>query len=398
MAGTEKKNIPNANVLDTSEPPFKHAPVEISWKSAAMPTAGLTAPRDGERSYSATRARKPARSVYLATYHSEAAQEYRAFPRLIRSLPAASRFSLAADPVSADWILYLEGDMRRDFLQLRRHPLVHQHFEKCYLFGHLASRLKPLPGVYTSVSHRQFASGRYRPVCHPTLGTRSGNRFLPDDYDDRPRRYFFSFTGAATSWVRRRLYRMPFKRPDVLIVNSSDYRHWEGDTNAEWQQRYVENILDSEFVLCPRGYGLGTMRLYEVMSLGRAPVLLADGCVLPEGPAWDDFCVRVAERDIAHLPRILEPYRPNATAMGQRARQAWESFFHPERQWVSLLTELERVATRLHRSRRREIMGWRLRIPVIRVEEFARRAAKRSLLAGCRLLGRPCPYSFQHLR
>ncbi|MDQ2919268.1 MAG: glycosyltransferase family 47 protein, partial [Verrucomicrobiota bacterium] len=84
------------------------------------------------------------------------------------------------------------------------------------------------------------------------------------------------------------------------------------------------------FVLCPRGVGASTIRLFETMRMGRVPVILSDEWVPPVGPLWEKFSVRVAEKDFAQVPRLLEEREHMAVPMGQLARREWEEWFSPE--------------------------------------------------------------------
>ena len=71
------------------------------------------------------------------------------------------------------------------------------------------------------------------------------------------------------------------------------------------------------------------MRLFETMQAGRAPVILADDWVEPDGPAWERFSVRVREEDYESIPARLEALEPEAAAMGRLARRQWEEWFSP---------------------------------------------------------------------
>jgi hypothetical protein len=98
----------------------------------------------------------------------------------------------------------------------------------------------------------------------------------------------------------------------------------------DYYRRYAELTKASKFVLCPRGIGASTIRLFETMRMGRVPVILSDEWVAPEGPAWDKFSLRVPEKDYAAVPRLLESREASAVAMGQLARREWEEWFSPE--------------------------------------------------------------------
>lgn len=76
--------------------------------------------------------------------------------------------------------------------------------------------------------------------------------------------------------------------------------------SAQTQRRdFLRNTLDSDYVLCARGYGNCSIRLYETLCLGRIPVYVNTDAVLPYEDIidWKRYCVWVEERD---LPRIGE--------------------------------------------------------------------------------------------
>jgi hypothetical protein len=82
------------------------------------------------------------------------------------------------------------------------------------------------------------------------------------------------------------------------------------------------------------------MRTFEVMSLGRAPVVISDHWQPPPGIPWSEFCVVVRQDDVASVPAILERLEENATSMGQRARQIFDEYFAPNVFLDRLLTML----------------------------------------------------------
>src|SRR4029077_18783462 len=84
------------------------------------------------------------------------------------------------------------------------------------------------------------------------------------------------------------------------------------------------------FVLCPRGLSVSSIRLFETMRMGRAPVILSAGWVAPTGPRWASFALRIREREFARIPRLLEEREGEAVQMGERARKEWEEWFSEE--------------------------------------------------------------------
>ena len=82
-----------------------------------------------------------------------------------------------------------------------------------------------------------------------------------------------------------------------------------------------------------RGAGSGSIRLFEVMQAGVAPVLISDKYLLPAHVPWDNFLIRIAERDIARLAELLESHLSSAEDRGRLARQAWLDYFSPEKEF-----------------------------------------------------------------
>jgi hypothetical protein len=149
----------------------------------------------------------------------------------------------------------------------------------------------------------------------------------------------FSFLGGSTSIVRKRLFNLKFNRSDVLIENTSAYWHWDNSQpdRDERQRRYAETLAASHFALCPCGAGAGSSRFFEVMAAGVAPVLLSDEFELTPGPAWDQFLIRVRERDIARLPTILERHLDSAGERGRLARDAFDEYFAIDHEFDCLI-------------------------------------------------------------
>lgn len=103
------------------------------------------------------------------------------------------------------------------------------------------------------------------------------------------------------------------------------------------RREYVANMVESDYVLCVRGIGNFSYRLYETLSLGRIPVFVDTDCVLPLDfdIDWRDHCVWVEEDEIDRLgDRVLEFHEALDEAEfeeRQRAcRQLWETRIRPE--------------------------------------------------------------------
>ncbi|QIF02941.1 exostosin family protein [Roseimicrobium sp. ORNL1] len=145
----------------------------------------------------------------------------------------------------------------------------------------------------------------------------------------------FTFAGSCeTHPVRQKL--LELYGESGLVLNSNRQRvtaAFSAGSTAEIAElrRVMEvSVGQGQFALCPRGVGASSMRLFEVMSMGRAPVIISDEWVPPSGPNWNDFSIRIAEAEVEHLHELLEPHRHRAHEMGVLARRAWEEWFSPD--------------------------------------------------------------------
>jgi hypothetical protein len=68
---------------------------------------------------------------------------------------------------------------------------------------------------------------------------------------------------------------------------------------------YVNSMVNSDYILCCRGRGNFSFRLFEALCCGRIPIFIDTNCVLPFDFAidWKKYCVWV---DSKELPQIAE--------------------------------------------------------------------------------------------
>ncbi len=84
----------------------------------------------------------------------------------------------------------------------------------------------------------------------------------------------------------------------------------------------------SRYILCPRGCGNSSHRLFESMSLGTASVIPPDKWRPVEGVDWS-FALFLPERNIPRLDRILREPEHECEQRGQAALAAHQEFFSP---------------------------------------------------------------------
>jgi hypothetical protein len=109
------------------------------------------------------------------------------------------------------------------------------------------------------------------------------------------------------------------------------------DVERESQLEFLNNILQSDYVLCTRGHGNFSYRLYETLSCGRIPLFIDTDCVLPFDfdIDWRKFCIWVDEADLSSIAeRVLDFHHslsPDEFIELQIAcRRLWEEWLSPE--------------------------------------------------------------------
>ena len=208
---------------------------------------------------------------------------------------------------------------------VRTHPLFRRYREKAVVLD-LDDRPVPFwKGLFNSAEKNW-----YDPRCHRTVPyihhRYLWNTKLEPRMDDESGRFLFSFVGNMdTHSSRRSLLRL--NRRDALIVDTSKTNPWaDTATRYEWARQFEESIHASKFVLCPRGRGAGSVRVYEVMKAGRVPVIISDDWVPPRGPDWDSFSIWVKEDQTESIPTVLERNEWRHKHMGCSARTEWEKW------------------------------------------------------------------------
>jgi hypothetical protein len=238
---------------------------------------------------------------------------------------------LVDDAVKADVILYLEPQALRDrpYAELLLKENYIRHYpEKCFSYAYADFFIGFLPGLYVCLPQQHAASPRFASWNY-VLGLPNpfAEKMAAESASRKPT-LLFSFRGTKSAAVREPIIAHASAWADFARVTEVDGKLFH-NVPEEDQRRYVEEILDSQFVLCPRGLGCSSHRLFETMALGRVPVILSDAWVECDGPDWKACSVRVAERDAHRLPEILRAYADRSAEMGRRARQEWETWFAP---------------------------------------------------------------------
>lgn len=257
---------------------------------------------------------------------------------------------LAGDMGEADAVLFVDLHQHPAdvFLRvLRRHRAVRDHRRKVYVYDERDYPFVSFPGIYVSATPALACRHRLVGGPYPALPTSMRvERAHPD--------LLFSFSGARTHRVRDAV--LGLRHPRSFLRDSTDINFFPwlneaADSVRDAARQEYETVTSrSKFVLCPRGHSPSSFRLYETLRAGRVPVVISDDWLPPPRVDWDACAIRVAERDIAGIPSLLERLEPRWPEIAAAATQTFDEHFARSRLWHHYATSLAELEP--SRSRR----------------------------------------------
>ena len=135
-----------------------------------------------------------------------------------------------------------------------------------------------------------------------------------------------SFVGSATHPIRIRMYETLAQKKDCIV----QLKNWSPTVEKNDFQHFINIANRSKFLLCPRGYGLNSFRLYEAFQLGCVPVVITDKFFLPweEELDWSEFSVLICEEALNDVYDIISSI-PNDYyhRMLQNAKKLYADYF-----------------------------------------------------------------------
>lgn len=205
---------------------------------------------------------------------------------------------------------------------IREHPLTKTYPSRVMVYDERDRPWCAFPGIYVSMP-AQYFEPRYQ---------QAWGYFPQADVESQmgPRDLLFSFIGSPSHKCRRRLFEL--RHPDAVIEEVSGFTFYDPSSpDFELRRQRFRSVMSrSRFVLCPRGKGVSSIRLYEAIAHGCVPVIVSDDWVPPSGPEWGSFSIRWPEAAAEGLIGMLEERDARWDEMGRLARSAYERFFAPE--------------------------------------------------------------------
>lgn len=110
----------------------------------------------------------------------------------------------------------------------------------------------------------------------------------------------------------------------------------KNETNLSFRTNYVNNIVNSDYIVCVRGIGNNSIRFYETLCCGRIPVVLDTDIVLPLNDIidWKKLIVWIEREDIDIIDKKIYEFHQNISnedflERQKLMRKIWENYFSP---------------------------------------------------------------------
>jgi hypothetical protein len=231
-------------------------------------------------------------------------------------------------------------------------------------------------GFYCSLRSELFDSRRHRTMSYPIVF----NEFV-DEFAQTDATLDFSFVGGITAGVRTRIFEAfgaDGKQHNALVsIQPASWTTILDGTDLGIKREYAESLRKAKFILCPRGAGVGSVRLFETMRAGRVPVIISDGYVLPSDIDWDRCAVVVREAKVRAIPDIIGSRMHEWSDMATRARQAWEENFSDRTVLSYLARQVGAIRTSSPDADLRVKASYAVRVGSVLVEQRLRPVAGR---------------------
>lgn len=110
------------------------------------------------------------------------------------------------------------------------------------------------------------------------------------------------------------------------------------DERSKTTLEYYENIIASDYILCYRGAGNFSVRLYETLAMGRIPIFINTDCMLPleDKIKWKDHVVWVEYNELHKLEELVFQHysKFNETTLN-------EFFYQNRKMWLDNMGMVE---------------------------------------------------------
>ena len=268
--------------------------------------------------------------------------EKREFIRLYSLVKEVNLCTLVESYSDADIILVTDIHHKNSYLSILSIPEHRKYYNKILCYSEMDFPPDAIPGIYSSCSKKNNPVNRgaayYFHMKNMELKFQESDFYLSIDNN---RKYLVSYLGRGCNKLRKNIlsFSDSFGSCQAIIKDTSQsFPVFQGGKDrisrlGEERKMYLDTLSDSKFVLCPKGAGLSSMRLYESMRFGSVPVIISDDLKLPHGIEWSKMSIILKEKCITDLPSLLCEQERNFPRMSESVKNAFYEYFNEEKYW-----------------------------------------------------------------
>lgn len=145
------------------------------------------------------------------------------------------------------------------------------------------------------------------------------------------------FCGGITHQIRYDVLNLIFNSDldkDIIIRKG----FWAPELSKDdAREQFINNMINNTFIICMRGAGNFSYRLYETMMMGRIPIIIDSNQVFPFEKKIDysEFSFRIDHSNVFNIVSILKEFIRTLSddkikEMQTKSRQIWEDYMSPE--------------------------------------------------------------------
>lgn len=149
------------------------------------------------------------------------------------------------------------------------------------------------------------------------------------------RRYLVYRRGVFWREKAIRIFSQSLKVKNNFVIRASysgNIQTLTGDP-VKNREEFIRNIIESDYTLVVRGDANASTRFYEVLSLGRIPVVIDTECMFPleDKINYREFCVFINYTNLKKAPEILADFHKKLSprdfiAMQEKARNVFKDY------------------------------------------------------------------------
>lgn len=202
-----------------------------------------------------------------------------------KSLVADQLFFLQCGPQSygnfnGNVALIFGEDKPDDYISIFK-----KRFKKVFSVNSNDHDVQSLPlGILDKMFINKFSN--YAMICEARKSSIIPNRRSYSNFTTKPER---------TYCIQYLQTNLRDSKTDLVEINQCQEK-WLVNSSRERYKEYYHNAMSSKFIFCPQGQGLDTYRFWEILYLGRIPVVVHNAVVdaFNELPVlvldrWEDF-------------------------------------------------------------------------------------------------------------